>query len=316
MLQASAALDPGYKGAEVMPTVPLVSPSDNGSSAKDRAKALRASIDGHVEALARAVDDVRASDTFRAYLDVQARFHKYSWHNSLLILFQRPDAERVAGFQTWKKLGRHVRKGERGIMIFAPCPFHREERSESGESESVDGIFFKPVHVFDVAQTDGRELPDVDCPVIDADASALLNSLERVALKRGIELKAEALDGSQFGYATSAGQVVIDNTHPTGQRAKTLAHELAHCALHFGKTDKATVLTRNIAELEAESVAYVVCRHFGLDTTVRSSAYIALWDGNAKALRESLERIATTARTLIDDVDALDGAESGIAVAA
>ncbi len=300
-----------------MPTVPLVSPSDNGSNTKDKAKAFRASIDGHVEALARAVDDVRASDTFKAYLDVQARFHKYSWHNSLLILFQRPDAERVAGFQTWKRLGRFVRKGERGIMIFSPCFFHREERSESGESESVDGIFFKPVHVFDVAQTDGRELPDVECPVIDADASALLIALERVAVKRSIVVKYDTLVGQGFGYAADKGEsIVIDNAHSTGQRAKTLAHELAHCALHFGKTDKATVLTRNIAELEAESVAYVVCRHFGLDTTIRSSAYIALWDGNAKALRESLERIATTARTLIDDVDALDGAESGIAVAA
>jgi len=300
-----------------MQTVPLVPPPDNGSNTKDKAKALRASIDDHVEALARAVDDVRASDTFRAYLDVQARFHKYSWHNSLLILMQRPDASRVAGFQTWKKLGRFVRKGEHGIMIFAPCPFHREERNDAGESETIDGIFFKPVHVFDVAQTDGRELPDVDCPVIDADGSALLNALERVAGKRNIAVKYETLTGRGFGYATDKGEsIVIDNTHPTGQRAKTLAHELAHCALHFGRTDKATVLTRNIAELEAESVAYVVCRHFGLDTTVRSSAYIALWDGNAKALRESLERIATTARTLIDDVYALDGAESGIAVAA
>ena len=94
-----------------MQTVPLVSPSDNGTNTKDKAKALRARIDDNVGALAKAVDDVRASDTFRAYLDVQARFHKYSWHNSLLILMQRGDATQVAGFQTWKKLGRYVRKG-------------------------------------------------------------------------------------------------------------------------------------------------------------------------------------------------------------
>ena len=298
-----------------MQTLPYSPPTDNGSESRDKAKALRARIDDSVEALAQAVDDVRASDTFRAYLDIQARFHRYSWHNSLLILMQRGDATRVAGFQTWKKLGRYVRKGERGIMIFAPCPFHREAVNGAGEPEAIDGIFFKPVHVFDVAQTDGRELPNVDCPVVDADASAPLASLESVAGKRGIAVKYEALGGNHYGYATSVGQIVIDDAHPTGQRAKTLAHELAHCALHFGKSDAATVLTRNIAELEAESIAYVVCRHFGLDTTVRSSAYIALWNGDAKALRASLERIATTTRTIIDDVEALDGAESGRMVA-
>ncbi len=92
----------------------------------------------------------------------------------------------------------------------------------------------------------------------------------------------------------------MDDGHTTGQQAKTLAHELAHETLH--KTDR-TGLTRSIAELEAESVAYVVCTHFGLDTEVRSSRYIALWDGDAKALRSSLERIANTARAMIDDVD-------------
>ncbi len=299
-----------------MSTVPLLSPSDNGSPAKDKAKALRARIDENVEALAKAVDDVRASDTFKAYLDVQARFHQYSWHNSMLIMFQRPDATRVAGFQTWKKLGRFVRKGERGIMIFAPCPFHREERNEAGELEAVDGMFFKPAHVFDVTQTDGRELPDVECPTVEGSADGLLTALERVAIDRGIEVKAEALRAGQYGYADAGERIVIDPNHPTGQRATTLAHELAHCALHFGKTAESTVLTRNMAELEAEAVAYVVCRHFGLDTEVRSSAYIALWQGDRKGLRASLERIATTARTLIDDVEALDGAESGMAVAA
>ena len=118
------------------------------------------------------------------------------------------------------------------------------------------------------------------------------------------------------GVEVVGAAIVIDNTHPTGQQAKTFAHELAHCALHFGKTDGATALTRNLAELEAESIAYVVCRHFGLDTTIRSSAYIALWQGDSKGLRASLERIASTARAIIDDVDALESAESPKAVAA
>jgi len=299
-----------------MQSISSHAPKDN-ENPKEKAKAMRARIDESVEALAKAVDEVRASSTFQAYLNVQARFHHYSWHNSLLILMQAPSASRVAGFQTWKKLGRFVRKGERGIMIFAPCPFHREAKNEAGESESIDGIFFKAVHVFDVAQTDGKELPDVDCPVVDADASILLNSLERVAGKRSISVKFEALGSKGFGYATDKGaSIVIDNTHPTGQQAKTFAHELAHCALHFGKTDGATTLTRNLAELEAESIAYVVCKHFGLDTTIRSSAYIALWQGDSKGLRASLERIASTARAIIDDVEALDSAKSEMAVAA
>ncbi|GAF86888.1 unnamed protein product, partial [marine sediment metagenome] len=96
--------------------------------------------------------------------------------------------------------------------------------------------------------------------------------------------------------------------HATGQQAKTLAHELAHETLHQGKNREG--LTRTVAELEAESVAYVVCTHFGLDVEVRASRYIALWDGDSKALRASLERISTTARALIDDIESVDGAKT------
>ncbi len=106
------------------------------------------------------------------------------------------------------------------------------------------------------------------------------------------------------------GAIEIDNQHPTGQQAKTLAHELAHEALHW---EIKGTFTRSLAELEAEAVAYVVCQHFGLDTEVRSSRYIALWQGDAKSMRESLERIATTARGIIDDASA--PAESRKAVA-
>ena len=105
------------------------------SSPKDKDKALRARIDDSLDTLAKAADELRASDTFKAYLEVQARFHKYSWHNSMLILSQRSNATRVAGFKAWQKLGRHVCKGERGIMIFAPRPYHKEVEHDNGQAK-------------------------------------------------------------------------------------------------------------------------------------------------------------------------------------
>ncbi len=269
------------------------------ATGKDKAKALRKRIDDSLDTLAKAVDDVRASEAFKAYLAVQARFHRYSWHNSMLIAMQRPDATRVAGYKTWQSLGRQVCKGERGITIFAPCPWKRE--TDDGETEQ--GIFFRAVHVFDVGQTDGNDLPDVDVPTVDTACDDLLAKLRRVADQRGIAVTFATLSGGLFGVS-KGGTINVDDGHATGQQAKTLAHELAHEALH--KTDR-TGLTRSVAELEAESVAYVVCTHFGLDVEVRASRYIALWDGDSKALRASLERIANTARGIIDDVEAVAG---------
>ncbi len=293
MLQTSGSVASIYYGDTDMPS--LLKPST-----KDKAKALRQRIDDSLDGLAKAVDDVRASETFRQFLDVQARFHKYSWHNTLLICMQRPDATQVAGYRTWLKLGRQVRKGEGGIMIFAPCPWKHEKESDTGETETEQGIYFKAVHVFDVAQTDGDELPTVSVPTVDSAADDLLANLLRVAESRGIAVDFRPVSGGPFG-ASKHGSIDVDNQHATGQQSKTLAHELAHEALHW--EDKGP-FTRSLAELEAESVAYVVCLHFGLDTEVRSSRYIALWDGDSKALRASLERIADTARDIIDDVEA------------
>ena len=275
------------------------------SRTKDKAKELRKQVENDLETLAKAVDAVRASEVFRRYLDFQARFHDYSWHNCMLIMSQRPDASRVAGYRTWQKLGRQVCKGERGIMIFAPRPFKREVERANGETEELDGISFRAVHVFDIGQTDGEELPTVDVPDVDVAADELLAKLECVASNRGHTVKLERIETSEYGSASRDGTIAVDNSHATGQQAKTLAHELAHQTLHFGKTDQATRLTHSIAELEAESVAYVVCKRFGLDVGVRSSRYIALWDGDSKALRASLERIAKTARGIVDDVDGL-----------
>ena len=278
-------------------------PTRRNGESRDRAKALRQAIDDRLEQLAKAVDDVRASEMFRQYLDVQARFHRYSWHNTMLIASQKPDAERVAGFKTWQTMKRHVRKGERGIMIFAPRPWKHTEIDESGNDTERQGVTFRPVYVFDVSQTDGEPLPEIDVPDVDTAADTLLASLGRVASKRGIAINYTSLEPGYFGVS-KGGSIDIATGHATGQQSKTLAHELAHEAMHKG--EKRQGLTRSAAELEAESVAYVVCKHFGLDTEVRAARYIAVWDGNAKALRESLERIATTARDIIDDVESLD----------
>lgn len=274
-------------------------------SSSDKAKELRKRIDGSLDALAKAVDEVRASETFQQFLAVQARFHHYSWHSTLLICMQRPSATRVAGYRTWQGLGRQVRKGEHGITIFAPCPWKREVADDTDGVRVEQGIFFKAVHVFDVAQTDGDELPAVEVPTVDTVADDLLADLIRVADERGLAVKAAPTGESWFGK-TDGRNIDVDSRYATGQQAKTVAHELAHAALHFDADRLKAGLTRSIAELEAESVAYVVCMHFGLDVEVRSSRYIAQWDGDSKALRESLERIANTARALIDDVEALE----------
>ncbi len=167
-----------------------------------------------------------------------------------------------------------------------------------------------------MSQTDGEALPTVNVPDLDVADDRLLGLLTTVCENRGIKLGTGTLDGED-GHATDKGKTIaLELARATGHRAKVLAHELAHCALHFAKrdtSDGAKPITRNMAELEAESVAYVVCKHFGLDSSVRSAAYIALWQGDSKALKASLQRIADTARSMIDDVDAL---ESGKAVAA
>jgi len=271
---------------------------------KAKAKALRQQIDDRLDVLAKAVDDVRASEIFKQYLDVQARFHKYSWHNTMLIVSQKPDAQRVAGFKTWQTMGRHVCKGERGIMIFAPRPWkHTETNEQTGEDTERQGVSFRPVYVFDISQTDGDPLPEVEVPDVETASDSLLASLERVAVQRGIAVSYTELEPGYYGVS-KGGTIEIATGHTTGQQAKTLAHELAHEAMH--KQNRPDGLTRTIAELEAESVAYVVCSHVGLDVEVRASRYIALWDGDGKALRESLERIAKTARDIIDDVESLD----------
>ncbi len=205
-----------------MQTLPC-SPSDV-KSKPSKAQELRARIDGSLATLANAVDEVRASEAFRAYLNTQAKFYRYSWHNCMLIGMQRPSATQVAGYRQWQKLGRQVRKGEKSIAIIAPCTYKREVERDDGETDTEAGVYFRAVSVFDIAQTDGQDLPTVEAPTIDGAADDLLAKMVSVACSRDIQVNFGAIPSGAFGVS-KGGTIDIDYTHATGQQAKTLAHE-------------------------------------------------------------------------------------------
>ncbi len=270
---------------------------------------LAVSIRDSLQRLAGVLDEQQASDEFRRWLDMMARFHKYSWGNCLLIATAMPDATLVAGFTTWKKLGRSVRKGEKAIRIFAPCPVRRrrpEMAAEVGDKdEEVPAVYFKVACVFDVSQTEGTELSEFDVPEVRADAGHMLRAADQVAAGRGITVKYSSLGQGHYGVSRG-GTVEIDPSHSTGQQVKTLFHEVAHERLHQAPDGKRSPdITRSAAELEAEAVAYVVCRHFGLDVELRAGRYITMWGGDSKALAGSLSRISEAAKGLIEEMEAV-----------
>ena len=217
-----------------------------------------------------------------------------------MIAMAKPDATFVAGFSRWKRLGRRVKRGERAIRIMAPCPV-RFENPNTGEEE--ERLFFKTACVFDVSQTQGRELPAFDVPDVERGSADLLTALREAAKGRDVDVRFVDLPNGHYG--SSKGRLIeISVGHSTGQQAKTLAHELAHESLHRsadGGVDAGTC--RETKELEAEAIAYVVCRHFDLDVELRASRYIALWGGDAKKLAASFGRISGTARGLIEDIE-------------
>jgi len=266
--------------------------------AHDLMKRVRA----HVEALGAEIDAAKASAEYLAWLECCARFHRYSLHNCCLILSQKPDATRVAGFRAWHKLGRHVRKGEKGIAILAPCTGKRKETvtdTETGrESERETAYtYFKVVYVFDVGQTDGKPLATLDTSARGGDRG-LLDALLAVASARSVSVEFRELTGEEHG-ASMGGEVYVDSGLDPAGRFKTLCHELAHEHLHQTDGDPTA---RDTREHEAEAVAYVVCQHFGVDGG--SAKYLATWGADTEKLMERFEHIHATATGLITDLEA------------
>ena len=209
---------------------------------------LQKKIQGYLETLALETDLARQSDEMQRYLDFVARFHQYSPSNIFLIMLTKPDATQVAGYQAWKKMGRYVRKGEKGIPIFAPL-VHREDPDKDDSPKVLSG--FRIVYVFDVSQTDGEPLPPVPDWKSPEKNTEMNEKLIRFAESRGITVTFKELSGETQGVSRGGAIEISPNAG-----TKTLIHEIAHELLHQGRY----VSDSNVCELEAESVAYCVCR--------------------------------------------------------
>ena len=250
-------------------------------------KNVQYTIDSSLKRLSDALAAGR-SETLTDYLTAMARFYDYSWFNVMMIFTQRPSATRVAGFNTWKKVGRWVKRGEKGIVILAPLL----KRDENGEKDLYG---FKAVRVYDIGQTDGRKLPLFDS--VHGDPGRFTQSLATLASDQGIEVEyVDSLNGAN-GVSTG-GKVQVSNDLPDGERFAVLAHELAHEFLHRGERKA----SKAIKELEAEAVAFVVCSVLGLDTYSRSRDYIGLYGGSAEALADSLQHIQQTVKFMLSAV--------------
>lgn len=251
------------------------------------------------EALQGELGKLEDAASWQAFLRAQARFHRYSYANTLLILRQRPAASAVAGFATWRALGRSVRRGERAIWIVAPV---FERRGPAAERRVVG---FRRVAVFDVSQTDGAELTVCCSPLQGADPPGLFARLVEVAQALGFAVELADLEPGCYGDCTyGLRRIRVSRSASGAQAAKTLAHELAHACLHEHAPDRA------LAELEAESVAYICCQVMGLDTGQYSFGYLATWAGGTaeaqSALRTSCRRIASTAERLLGLLESSD----------
>ena len=275
------------------------SPSSN--TRAEKVREAHGILEEHLQALAEEMRQGKSEALLR-YLEFTARFHHYSFGNLLLILAQRPEATRVAGLRLWNSLGRFVKAGEKGIMIFAPMMVKQRQEPEqtpppSEDSEAATLMLFKVVYVFDVSQTDGAEPPSLLST--SGDGSDLYPALQCAVRRVGITLDiVELVPGSNSAQGASyGGRIALRNDLDAAEGFRTLAHELAHEKLHWqGEKESKT-----IRELEADATAFVVCRHFGLHAD--SADYLLLYDATTEVLLQRLETVRRTAAEIIGLVE-------------
>ena len=246
------------------------------------------------------------SDQLKAYLAMLARFRRYSVGNVLLISMQRPGATHVAGFRTWQKLGRQVKQGEKGIRIFAPIVWRKksEEKPEGKGEDPEELVRFRSVCVFDVAQTDGKPLPEFT--QARGEPGEYTGRLLDFAAERGIDVEFSSALVSAHGMS-AGGKILVRKGLSPAEEFSVLAHELAHELLH---RDEDELLSRTVRETEAEAVAFVVCQAVGLEATNAAADYIQLYLGSKETLLESLQRVREAAVEIIGAIMKKESAEA------
>jgi hypothetical protein len=253
------------------------------------------------------VEALTTSDQWLAYLAVAAKFTRYSANNTFLIMMQRPNATRVAGFHTWRSLGRSVKKGAKGIAILCPCVRRTTvEDADSGETSTHSRVAgFRVGYVFDVADTEGEDLPDDGLNVVHPVGVAPEGMWDTLVLRveeAGFTVRFGPEHDESLGSAwgcTNFGDmtVTVRSTADPAGACKTLGHELAHVLLHGNRQYG----HRGTVEVEAESVAYIVSAAWGLDTSSYSTGYLTAWSGGDVAtVIATATKVLACARTILE----------------
>lgn len=297
----------------------------NKKTTKDRQEVLK----DLTEQPEKSIQDFMESEKYKTFLSSMAKFHNYSLNNQILIAVQKPDSTLCAGYTTWQKQNRYVKKGEKGIRIICPAPYKKEYLKDvidkttgkpellpdgKAKQEIVQKVipFFKVGYVYDISQTEGQPLPEVTHRLkgdLDSDLKRLKEALLEVS---PVPVAFQPVEGSANGfYSPAAGEIVVDSTLSEKQSLKTLIHETAHAILHNPET-ASSQSPRETKEVEAESVAYVVCQYFGLDTSGYSFGYIAGWSSGkgTPELKASLETIRETSNGIITKTEQILAAKT------
>lgn len=279
--------------------------------------------------LEQGITELFDSERYREYLRVMSKFHNYSFNNTLLIAMQKPDASLVAGFSAWKNnFGRNVIKGQKGIKIIAPSPYKVKQEMKKIDPHTQQPIIgkdgkpvteekeitipaYKVVSVFDVSQTEGRELPDIAVNELTGDVERYRDFFAALEKTSPVPIGFEQIPGSSHGYYhLEDKRIAIDEGMSEIQTLKTAIHEIAHAKLHdidlnAPENEQQPRIDRRTREIEAESVAYTVCQHYGLDTSDYSFGYVAGWSSGRELseLKSSLETIRSAAAEIINSID-------------
>ena len=298
---------------------------DNGIYSKEDREKARDDVKSLLSKLEDGLKAVFDSDNYKNYLNTMSKFHNYSINNTLLINQQKPDATLVAGFNSWAhNFERHVKKGEKGIKIIAPAPYYIKKEKQVIDPKTGEGVLnpdgtpkmaevevkipaFKVSYVYDVSQTYGKDLPTLGVSELTSDvdkAKDFINSLKKVS-PVPVEFGKTKGDSKGF-YSPDQGKIVVKEGMSEAQTIKTMVHEISHAKLHNPEKAKENAKkTKGTIEMEAESVAYIVCQHFGIDTSDYSFGYIAGWSEGkgVDELRDSMQAIRDTAGEMINRVE-------------